>query len=135
MNPITFLFLGFLFGLAFINIAGKRPRGGASLLANGLVVAALIYVPFALMGCAGTMWLIVEVIAVVLFGAMAWAGIQYSFGWLALGWAAHSLWDFGLHIVGDGARFTAAWYPLMCITFDLVVAAYILLFMKRQAHA
>ena len=51
---------------------------------------------------------------------------------LALGWAAHVIWDVGMHLHGAGAEFTPAWYPAVCIGFDLVVAAAIVFGARRS---
>ena len=43
---------------------------------------------------------------------------------LAIGWAAHVLWDVGWHF-GESVAFVPSFYPPVCIGFDLVVAIYI----------
>lgn len=40
-------------------------------------------------------------------------------------WAAHPLWDVGLHLLGGGRDFAPAWYAIACISFDGVVALYL----------
>ena len=134
MNTILWLFLGFLLGLVFVRVVGKRTRDGRFLLGGGLVVGAWIYVPLALTSNADARWLIVEIIGAAIFTLMAWAGIRYSIWWLALGWGTHIIWDVGLHLVGSGA-FISSWYPFLCMAFDLVAAAYISFFMSRQNRA
>src|SRR5687768_18362866 len=47
--------------------------------------------------------------------------------WLALGWALHPVWDFGLHYFGPGRGIGPPFYAIACLSFDWVVAAYILI--------
>jgi len=56
---------------------------------------------------------------------MALLGLRGSPYWLAAGWALHPLWDVGLHYIGPGHSFAPMTYAIACISFDLVVAAYI----------
>jgi hypothetical protein len=78
-----------------------------------------VYVGFALPS-ADPRWLLIEAAGVALFGTVAWLGRAAPW-WLALGWAAHVAWDVGLHL--DRAQpLVGAWYPLLCVGFDLVVA-------------
>jgi len=118
------LLLGLFLGVAFLAFA--RTRGGAErrVLALGLLVAAVIYVGFALIG-AGPAWLLVEMLGVAAYGVLAWLGLRRSPLWLAAGWALHPAWDVGLHLVGAGAAFAPEWYATACISFDLLVAGYI----------
>jgi uncharacterized protein DUF6010 len=131
VNTIAWLLLGLMFGLIFVNIVRKRAQDGRLLLAGGIVVGAWIYVPLAITGNTDTRWLIVEVLGAALFTAMAWAGIRYSVWWLVAGWATHVLWDFGLHLSGQNTDFISAWYPLLCASFDSVVATYITFTMSQ----
>ena len=89
--------------------------------AIGLVAAAVVYVVFA--AWRGTPRdVLVELGGVVLFGALAFAGIRHAAWILALGWAAHVAWDLLLHPV-HAPSYAPWWYPVVCIGFDLVVAA------------
>lgn len=89
--------------------------------AAGLVVAALIYVVFAIArGTTGS--LLLELGGVVLFAAIAFLGMRYSVLWLAAGWALHVGWDLLLHPV-DASSYAPWWYPALCLGFDLAVAA------------
>ncbi|HWT01564.1 MAG TPA: DUF6010 family protein [Pyrinomonadaceae bacterium] len=99
---------------------------GRSLLVILLLVAAGAYFGFAVMARVGPAWLLVELAHCFLFGAMALRGLRGSPYWLAAGWALHPVWDFGLHYVGPGTF--APWpYTIACISFDLIVAAYVAL--------
>jgi hypothetical protein len=52
-------------------------------------------------------------------------GTRVSLAWLALGWTAHVAWDVGLHLDRPQV-IVPAWYPLLCVGFDLVVAGFVL---------
>lgn len=92
-------------------------------LALGLLVAALLYVAFALIE-GETVWLLVEAVGVAAYGSLAWLGLRRSALWLAAGWALHPAWDVGLHLVGEGAAVAPEWYATACISFDLLIAGY-----------
>ena len=104
-------------------------RGGrareALVFAVGLIVAALLYIGFALAGGAPVKSLLLESLGVVPFGLLAWLGLRRSQLWLALGWAAHVGWDLGLNWGAGAPAFVPSWYPVVCTSFDLLVAGYI----------
>ncbi|MGH8630747.1 MAG: DUF6010 family protein, partial [Burkholderiales bacterium] len=103
-----------------------RAQGHAfTVFAAGLVVAALLYVGFALAGGAQPRSLLLEFAGAVAFALLAWLGLRRSPLWLALGWGAHVGWDLGLHVGSAAPAFVPAWYPVVCTSFDLLVAAYI----------
>lgn len=126
MSLPTALILGLVLGLVYVAYARRRGRAELVALAVGLVGAALIYLVFAALGGASLAWLAVEVVGIGIYGALAWLGLRRSPLWLAAGWAAHPLWDVFGHLLGGGAAFTPRWYALACISFDLVVGAYVL---------
>src|SRR5690349_20146518 len=70
-------------------------RDEARVYAAGLVIAAVIYVGFAVAGRAEQDWTMIELAGLVPFAAFAWLGLRRSLGWLAAGWAAHAVWDVG----------------------------------------
>jgi hypothetical protein len=84
----------------------------------GLVVATLIYVGFA--AAAGES-LPRELLGVGIFLPFAAAGWRGSNLAVAAGWAGHVAWDVALHAGGTVAP---AWYPGLCIGFDLAVAVW-----------
>jgi len=119
------ILLGAVLGALFVLVARRRGRTGETrLLALGLVVAALIYVGLAL-ARADHRGLALEAAGLGIFGLIAWLGARASLWWLVLGWGAHVGWDVGLHLDRSQAS-VAAWYPLLCIGFDLVIAGYLL---------
>jgi hypothetical protein len=91
-----------------------------------LLVAALAYVGFAIGGGAGAGWLLIELVGVAIYGTLGWIGLRGSLWWLAAAWALHPIWDLGLHYFGAGSSFASPLsYPIPCLSFDLVVAAYL----------
>jgi hypothetical protein len=121
--------LGGMLALALAAFANRRSAHHAvRVYATALIVAALIYVAFALIGRASGAWLLVEMGGVALFGAAAAVGRRVWSPTLAIGWAAHVAWDLALHRIGDGAAYTPWWYPWFCVGFDLTLAACILTF-------
>ncbi len=119
------ILLGALLALPLVLYARSR-RGEDKVYAQGLVVAALIYVVFVLAARAGAAALGTELVGVALFGIVAWQGVRRSPLWLAAGWAAHVGWDLLLHPLAGGG-YAPVWYVRACIGFDLVVAAWIAL--------
>jgi hypothetical protein len=113
--------------LAFLLSRFTRDVVGRTLLATVLFAAAGAYFGFAVIRPVSRLWLLVELLQVVAFGALGLVGWRGPAKWLALGWALHPIWDFVLHYIGPG-RSVAPWpYAIACISFDWVVAAYILI--------
>ncbi|GAA4688209.1 hypothetical protein GCM10023215_25140 [Pseudonocardia yuanmonensis] len=116
-------------GGAFCSLVGialsryVRDVVGRVLLAGVLVAAAVFYVVFAAQGEAGGAWLVTELVGILVYGGMAVLGIRRSPYWLAAGWALHPVWDIVLHNVGPGRVFAPEPYTIVCLSWDLVVAA------------
>jgi hypothetical protein len=111
--------------IAFLLSRFTRDIIGHSLLVIFLFAAAGAYFGFAVEAGAGLIWTLVELAQVIIFGTMALLGLRGSPYWIAAGWALHPLWDVGLHYIGPGRSFAPMTYAIACISFDLVVAAYI----------
>ena len=92
----------------------------------GLVVAAAIYVGFAVAAGASNRWLAIEGAGVLIYGAAAYIGVRRWQAALAFGWAAHIAWDLLLHVNGPGSTFTPYWYPWLCVGFDIGLAIAVL---------
>lgn len=126
MNNVLWLILGLVFSAALLMYARSyRARGEKKVLAIALVIAAIIYVVFAFIW-GNTTWVLIEVIGIPLYGIFAWAAIRYSVYWLSIGWLLHPIWDVGLHLLGPGNFVAPEWYTIGCITFDILVAMYVL---------
>lgn len=117
------LLAGVPLALGLVGYARHRPSRGDRPYAIGLFVAAAVYVAFAATGGAHGRWLVIEIAGVALFGAAAYAGLRRRPLILAVGWAAHVVWDLALHGSGPGAGYTPEWYPWLCVSFDAVIAA------------
>lgn len=135
MQVFFWLFSGLVLGWIFLAFARSRGRNERYVYAFGLVVAALIYLVFALFG-SNPVWWIIEVTGIVLYGVFAWLGLRYSVIWLSAGWFFHLFWDAGLHLAGSGSDFVPASYAMLCISFDLLVSVTIIWrFISERTHA
>ena len=129
------LLLGLILGTALIYLARHRGvQREQRLLANALIVAAIIYVGFALVW-GDSSWLLIELAGVPAYGLFYWLAYRQSFYWLALGWSAHPAWDIFLHLTGPGHDVAPAWYATACISFDFLLAAYIVASANRWQNA
>ena len=127
-EPIPELINGAIFALvaviipAFLLSRFTRDIIGRSLLVIFLVIAAGAYFGFAITGreLVGTdrIWMLVELIQAVVFGAIALLGLRGSPYWIAAGWALHPFWDVVLHYMGPGHSFTPWTYAIACVSFD-----------------
>ena len=126
MHTFLQLLVGALGCVVFISIVRKLAlKREMTQYAIGLVVAALIYVVFAVAGGAPLSWLLLESGGVVLFSLVALIGVRISTWALIIGWVAHTVWDVLLHKVLS-VGFVPEWYPVGCLGFDLLLAAYII---------
>lgn len=118
--------LGLLAAALYLVYARSQDSYTESLiLRSGLIVAALIYVGFAAVWGNGT-WMFIEIAGIAIYGLFVLLAVRFSAIWLAIGWAAHSIWDVLLHLLGLGHAIAPEWYVVACLSFDLLVAAYIL---------
>lgn len=111
--------------IAFLLSRFVRDVVGRTLLATVLFAAAGAYFGFAFNPGTPRIWVLIELLQVIAFGTLGLYGWRGSPYWLALGYALHPVWDFGLHYVGPGNSFAPLPYAIACISFDWVVAAYI----------
>jgi hypothetical protein len=129
MMLVIEIIIGGILAAALIYALRKMKNGRFKKFAAGsLVIAALVYIGFAAVGisveAASSNWLLVEILGLFIYTFFAYAGIKIAPWFLAVGWIAHILWDVGLHF-GAGAAFVPAFYPPVCIGFDLVLGVYI----------
>ncbi len=116
-----------LVAVAFVLSRFTRDIVGRSLLAFVLFGAAFMYIVFAVRAGESGYWIVGELAGVGVYGAMALRGLRGSPWRLAAGWAAHPIWDVALHHIGPGGTFAPDSYTITCISFDLLVAAYIVI--------
>jgi len=121
---LFWLAAGLVPGVLFVMYGRAARAGMKSVFGVGLLVAALIYLLFVWRAPHPLQWTAVEAAGAGGFGLMAWLGVRSSAWWLVAGWALHPAWDLGLHYLGPG-HFAPAWYALMCVSFDLLVAGYV----------
>jgi hypothetical protein len=114
---------------AFLLSRFTRDIIGRSVLVIFLFIAAGAYFGFATLGRevvdTQLIWTLVELAQVVVFGTLALLGLRGSPYWIAAGWALHPFWDVVLHYIGPGHSFTPWTYAIACVSFDWLVAIYI----------
>lgn len=120
--------------LAFLLSTFTRDIAGRTLLATVLFAAAGAYLGFAFEAGGSRLWLLVELLQCIGFGVLGLYGWRGPAKWLALGWALHPIWDFGLHYLGPGRSLAPVTYVIACISFDWVVAAYILIYYRAASR-
>jgi len=121
---VNHILIGFLLAVVLILAARKIfPKKDVELWRTGLVVAAVIYVGFVLLGGA-TNQLPMELGGVVMYGTIAWLSKKYTLHWLAAGWALHICWDVFLHSK-ESTPYVPEGYAALCIGFDIAIAGYI----------
>ena len=118
--------------LAFLLSRFTRDIVGRTLLATVLFAAAGAYFGFAFQEGVSRVWVLIELLQAIAFGTLGLIGWRGPVKWLALGWALHPLWDFGLHYLGPGSSFAPMPYAIACISFDWVVAAYIFIAYRNK---
>lgn len=120
------LLIGILLAIPFLLVARRRGiQGELTLLALGLIGAAIIYIGFAA-AWGDALWLATEIGGLLLYGGFVLLAWRSATLWLAVGWAAHSIWDIALHWIGPGHSVAPEWYVFACLSFDLLVAGYVL---------
>lgn len=113
-------------GVAAIGVVAAIRRGTrreVEWLASLLVVAALVY-PLGGIAVHPISELTLEATGTLLFLALALLGVRGSPWFLALGWGVHAVWDLAIPALRGGS-YLPAWYPLLCLGFDVVVAGYV----------
>src|SRR5215203_7270982 len=117
--------------LAFLLSRFTRDIVGRSLLVIFLFIAAGAYFGFATLGRevvdTQPIWMLVEIAQVIVFGTLALLGLRGSPYWIAAGWALHPFWDVVRHYIGPGHAFTPWTYAIACVSFDWLVAIYIVI--------
>ena len=131
MSAAVFI-LGVVAASALATLVSRvAPRQSAQFWAAALVIAALIYIGFALRAPLGPL-LLLEAAGVLVYGFVAWLGIARSPWYLAIGWIAHVLW--GIFQPASSKVFVPAWYPVSCAGFDTVVAIWLAVTLWRRSR-
>lgn len=124
--------------LALIAFLVSRFAGeiyGRALLAIVLFVAGGTYLGFAVGGGATGPWVLAEFGQAVALGVLGLLGLRGSPYWLAAGWALHPLWDVVLHHAGAGREFAPESWVIACVSFDLLVAGYVVVAHRGRTAA
>jgi hypothetical protein len=98
---------------------------GRALPAILLIVAGGTYVGFAVAGTPDGVWPLAEIAQALVLGILALLGLRGSPYWLVGAWAVHPLWDVLLHYFGAGREFAPAAWAISCVSFDLIIAGYL----------
>ena len=122
MLTILWLFLGAITGFIYTRYAKKNSHAISKIYRVGLIIAAGIYVVFAIFASEPGRAIVIELAGLALFGGAALQAKQSTNWLLVLGWTGHAFWGFALHYLGPATGIAPTWYVLACFTFDLVVA-------------
>lgn len=57
------------------------------------------------------------------FALVATLGVAFTPWWLAAGWVLHAAWD-AVHHAGRRGSWVPVHYPMLCLSYDLGLAAY-----------
>ena len=131
MLLVAALLGAFVAGALTTLVSRQGVRRGVRFWALGLVIAAVIYIGFALRAPASSM-LEVEAAGVGIYGVLALLGAMRSPWYLAVGWLAHIAWD--IFQPAYAREFVPAWYPPACAGFDLVVAVWLARAIRNAAN-
>lgn len=126
MEVIFWLAVGVIASAVLLKcVHHKSSEFRLKILGYALIIAALIYVLFAILA-SNLAWIGIESLGVLLYGAFYILSKSRSSYLLAVGWLLHPVWDVGFHLVGSGSNVAPEWYVIMCISFDITVACYLL---------
>ena len=120
---VLWMLIGTLSAFIFVRLISLFTPGRLFPFTLGLIVAACLYITFALANRTG---LFVEGCGGLIYGLIAVYG-QYKVSpqWLAAGWTAHTIWDTAVHLAIPQATTIPDGYAAFCISFDLIVAAHL----------
>jgi hypothetical protein len=133
---VIYALLGAVLALpyAFLSLRQAQPERW---LGVGLLLAALVYVLAAFTRWDSQYWLMLDGSLFLLMAFLvrkAWRG---SLLWLAAGWLIHAAWDHFIHGHPLSAAISPvpAWYPPLCLGFDMVCAGAALYAWSKQRGA
>lgn len=132
METIAWLGIGFVSSLLLIQFADKRTsHSRINVLGYALIIAAIIYMIFAVLDF-NLVWFGIEFIGVLIYGTFFYLAKRFGLLFLAIGWALHPIWDVVLHLLNVEVDFAPEWYAVMCISFDITIAAYVIIKMRPK---
>jgi hypothetical protein len=97
-----------------------------------LIITASYYVLFAVMG-GSTSALLIELIVMTAFVAVAVAGFKFNIWLVVAAMAGHGVFDLlrGFFITNPGVP---VWWPPFCLAYDVVVAAVVAILIRGRTH-
>jgi len=125
MEVAFHIILGLILGTIYLSYAKQYPAKEDLLWKWGLVIAAFIYILFALLW-GDLEWVAIEIAGVLIYGLFYLLSNKFGLTWIAAGWLLHPIWDIGLHWYGAGSHIGPEWYTIPCLSFDILVGIYIL---------
>jgi hypothetical protein len=129
MRVALWLILGALSGAGFSAAAFTLRWGAKRILGYALMVAAVVYLPAAILhGHSTPVRMVAAPIGVVLYWTIAFVGMQGSSWWLVAGWITRPVWNLALHHLGPDAAVIPSWFPIFWAGFDVTIAAAIVAF-------
>ncbi len=122
-----------MLGAVFLLWVRRLGRWENAVLAAGLGAAALIYLTMAWLGRGSRAEIQLELVGVAAFTLLALVGLRWWPTLVGIGWLFHAGWDILLH--WPPQPWVPVLYPLSCVAFDLVVAAYFLFLATLREEA
>jgi hypothetical protein len=122
---------GVFLAALYLFLARRLGRWEIWFLAAGLIVAAAAYLGFAVTGASSPREYRLEIVGMVIFTPMALAGARWWPPLVGLGWLVHGAWDVLLH--WPAQAWVPGLYPVFCVSFDLMVAAYFLFLLGMRS--
>ena len=117
------LLCGAMFGALFVLLVLYKRK--PTFFLWGLLLVSTVYLLFAVYSF-NFLWIAIEMAGLLFFSSLVYLGFKYSYWFAFLGWLIHPLWDNILH-PQQAAPYIWSWYPILCMGFDFVVAAGLLL--------
>ena len=124
---------GCILGAVFLLWVRRLGRWENAVLAAGLEAAALLYLTMAWLGRGSRAEIQLEFVGVVVFTLLALVGLRWWPTLLGIGWLLHAGWDILVH--WPPQPWVPVLYPLSCVAFDLVIAAYFLFLATLREEA
>ena len=106
--------MGVVLAAFYLVLARRTGRAANAIVAAGLIVAALIYVGFAVTGSVTTAEFRLEVLGLIVFTMLAVAGLRWWQPLVGIGWLLHGGWDILLH--WPPQPWVPALYPVACVS-------------------
>jgi hypothetical protein len=128
---MLYLLLGIVGTIPLLIYAHNKPTHTKHIIyGQALIIAAMVYVGFAIY--AGNLfWLAIETAGVLVYATLYFASKRWGVYLLAIAWLLHPAWDVGLHLLGAGADIAPYWYAVACMSFDVVIGVYLLIWGKQ----